>query len=189
MSTAVVAPRVPVGAVAVLAAGCAVLALRPVLLDAAGSARAVPMAVAVFAALLLIGIALPVAPDARASRATAITVLGFGVAAFAAGRVLAGGAAPHAFTARLVALNSLAAVAEEAFFRRLAYGALARHGTTFAVAGSAALFAIVHVTVYGWWALPLDAAAGLLLSWQRAATGRWTVPAATHVIANVLVVL
>jgi membrane protease YdiL (CAAX protease family) len=37
--------------------------------------------------------------------------------------------------------------------------------------------------------LPLDLAAGLLLGWQRQATGSWAVPAATHVVANLLVVL
>ncbi len=58
-----------------------------------------------------------------------------------------------------------------------------------AVVGTAAAFAVVHVTVWGWWVLPLDLAAGLLLSWQRAATGRWSVPAATHVLANSLALL
>jgi hypothetical protein len=30
--------------------------------------------------------------------------------------------------------------------------------------------------------------AGLLLSWQRFASGRWTVPAVTHAVANLLAV-
>jgi hypothetical protein len=34
--------------------------------------------------------------------------------------------------------------------------------------------------------LPLDLAAGLIFGWQRRATGSWTAPAATHVIANLL---
>jgi membrane protease YdiL (CAAX protease family) len=55
--------------------------------------------------------------------------------------------------------------------------------------GSAALFAIAHVTVYGWWVLPLDLAAGLVLAWQRWASGSWAVPAVTHVVANLLVVI
>jgi membrane protease YdiL (CAAX protease family) len=45
------------------------------------------------------------------------------------------------------------------------------------------------VTVYGWWVLPIDIAAGLVLAWQRWATGSWKVPAVTHVLANLLVVL
>jgi hypothetical protein len=45
------------------------------------------------------------------------------------------------------------------------------------------------VTVWGAGVLPLDLAAGLLLSWQRAASGRWAVPAATHTVANLLAAL
>ena len=81
-------------------------------------------------------------------------------------------------------------MAEEAFFRRYLYGLLApAHGMAVAVVVTAALFALVHVTVWGWWVLPLDLAAGLLLSWQRAATGRWSIPAVTHVLANTLALL
>ena len=58
-----------------------------------------------------------------------------------------------------------------------------------ALGGSALLFAAVHVTVYGLWVLPLDLAAGLLLGWQRQVTGSWAVPAVTHALANLLVVL
>jgi membrane protease YdiL (CAAX protease family) len=57
------------------------------------------------------------------------------------------------------------------------------------VAGSALLFGLVHVTVYGWWALPIDLAAGLILSWQRLASGTWAIPAMTHVLADLLVVI
>jgi len=67
-----------------------------------------------------------------------------------------------------------------------AAGAMAYHAV---LAGSAVLFAAVHVTVYGLWVLPLDLAAGLLLGWQRRATGSWAVPAVTHAVANLLVVL
>ena len=81
-----------------------------------------------------------------------------------------------------------AAVAEEAFFRRLLYGRLEERGTAFAVAGSALAFALVHVPAYGLHVLPLDLAAGALLSWQRASSGTWTAPAATHVLANLLAI-
>jgi membrane protease YdiL (CAAX protease family) len=118
----------------------------------------------------------------------AALVVALGIGAFAAGRLL-GGHSPSPATVRLVALNSLAAVAEEAFFRRLAYRALLPGGAAVAVAGSASLFALVHVTVYGFWVLPIDLAAGLVLSWQRWATGSWAAPALTHVLANVLVVI
>jgi membrane protease YdiL (CAAX protease family) len=91
--------------------------------------------------------------------------------------------------ATYLVLNTLAAVAEEAFFRRLLYGLLAPYGPAIAVGGSAIAFAAVHLTVWGAWALPLDLAAGLVLSWQRWASGRWSVPAFTHTAANVLAVI
>jgi hypothetical protein len=47
----------------------------------------------------------------------------------------------------------------------------------------------VHLPAYGVAALPVDLGAGLLFSWQRWASGTWTVPAATHAFANALVVL
>jgi len=116
--------------------------------------------------------------------------LGIGLGAFGAGRLLAVGTLPVApLLLRSVALNTLAAVSEEAFFRRLAYGVATVWGPIVAVVGSAAIFAAVHVTVWGWGVLPLDLAAGLILGWQRWASGRWTVPAVTHVAANVLAVV
>jgi hypothetical protein len=42
------------------------------------------------------------------------------------------------------------------------------------------------VPLYGIAVLPVDLGAGLLLGWQRWATGTWTVPAVTHAAANVL---
>jgi len=89
----------------------------------------------------------------------------------------------------VVAPNARAWGPGEAFFRRLGYGALAYPGPVLAGLGSAVLFASVHVTVYGAWVLPLDLAAGLVLSWQRWATGSWAVPAVTHAAVNLLVVL
>ncbi|HYN98328.1 MAG TPA: CPBP family intramembrane glutamic endopeptidase [Actinomycetota bacterium] len=85
-----------------------------------------------------------------------------------------------------IASSVVAAIAEEVFFRRLVYGWLERWGTALAIAGSAALFAAIHVPVYGLGVLPLDFAAGLIFGWQRRATGSWTAPAATHVFANLL---
>ena len=119
-----------------------------------------------------------------------LAVFGVGAVAFALGRaVVEVPVRPHGL-AVAVSLNALAAVAEEAFFRRYLYGLVVEpHGAVVAVAVTAGAFALVHVTVWGWWVLPLDLAAGLVLSWQRAATGRWSVPAATHVIANTLALL
>lgn len=86
----------------------------------------------------------------------------------------------------VVATASVAAVAEELFFRRLVYGWLARWGAVVAVAGSAVLFAAVHVPAYGPGVLPVDLAAGLVFGWQRWSSGTWTAPAVTHVLANLL---
>ena len=81
-----------------------------------------------------------------------------------------------------------AAVAEEALFRRVLYERLLRFGVVAAVVGSAGVFALVHLPAYGVAAMPVDLGAALLLSWQRYASGRWTVPAVTHAVANLLAV-
>jgi membrane protease YdiL (CAAX protease family) len=187
--TALATVRRPDHAVAVVTVGCAVLVARPLFLDSTVEA------VALFASLLAVGACWPsrvpfrVHPTRAIAPETGMVALAIGVTAFALGRVIGGGHPPVPFAARFILLNTLAAIAEEAFFRRLLYGALERHGAALAIGGSTVLFALVHVTVYGWWVLAIDVAAGLVLSWQRWATGSWTVPAATHVVANVLVVI
>jgi membrane protease YdiL (CAAX protease family) len=184
-----------VATAAVVAAGLAALLARPAFLAPGHDPTA--RLVVLFMALGLAGALWPVAArvhgdaDARAvlmpGRADAALALAVGCAAFVAGRGLAGGlAAVHPLFVRSLVLNTLAAVAEEAFFRRLLYGLLLPAGTGVAVDGTAVAFAVAHVTVWGIWVLPLDLAAGLLLSWQRAASGRWWVPAVTHVVANAL---
>jgi membrane protease YdiL (CAAX protease family) len=85
-------------------------------------------------------------------------------------------------------LAVVAALAEEALFRRVLYDRLLRFGIVAAVGGSAVVFALVHLPAYGLAAMPVDLGAALLLSWQRYASGRWTVPAVTHVVANLLAV-
>lgn len=102
------------------------------------------------------------------------------------GAVLVASATAAAWT---LPLSLLAAVAEEALFRRVAYRGLVRHGVPAAVIGSAVLFALVHVPLYGVAVLPVDLGAGLVFGWQRWATGSWTVPAATHAAANLVAVL
>jgi membrane protease YdiL (CAAX protease family) len=82
-----------------------------------------------------------------------------------------------------------AGIAEELFFRRFLYAALLRRGAAAAVAGSALAFALVHIAAYGTRVFPLDLGAGLVLSWQRWATGSWTAPAASHVAANLMTIL
>jgi len=169
--------------------GCAALAARPLLIDLAGGRPAVVLTV-LFLALLGVSVVWPVrGAGSEALGGPAAAVLAIGIGAFLVGRILVMGSPPASATALAVGLNTLAAVAEEAFFRRLVYGALLASGPGAALVGSAVLFAAVHVTVYGLWVLPLDLAAGLIFGWQRQATGSWGVPAVTHVVANLLVVL
>lgn len=85
-----------------------------------------------------------------------------------------------------VVVSLIAAVSEEIFFRRLLYGWLLTWGTASAVCGSALAFAAVHVPVYGFAVVPIDAAAGLLLGWQRWITGGWSASALTHSMANLI---
>jgi len=174
-------------AVAVAAAGCVLLVLRPLLLR--DGAHPVATLTALFVVLLAAGWAWPRDETEPSATARALPVLGVGLAAFLLGRVLGGGHAPQPLSFQVVALGTLAAIAEEAFFRRLVYDTLLPGGAALAVVGSAVLFALVHVTVYGAWVLPIDLAAGLVLSWQRWASGTWKVPAVTHALANLLVVI
>lgn len=175
---------------AIVAIGCGALAARTAV--AGATTRPTTALVSLFCALLIGGVLLPLpmaTQTRRSSGSTAVVIALVGIAAFAVGRALVGGHAPLAFGSYTVATSSLAAVAEEAWFRRLCFGLLLPAGQGFAIGGSTILFAVVHVAIYGWWVLPLDLAAGVLLGWQRAATGSWVVPAATHVLANLLVLV
>ncbi len=91
-----------------------------------------------------------------------------------------------AYTSEAFVANIVAAIAEEAFFRRFVYGWLASRGEGFAIVGAATLFALIHVPIYGFGVLPIDFAAGLLLGWQRRESGTWTSSAVTHIVANIL---
>jgi membrane protease YdiL (CAAX protease family) len=189
-------PRVVVPAL--VAVGCGALAARVAL--AAATSRPTPVLVLLFCGLLICGAGLPLPaagdeglvasaePGPSVVRTWVVVAL-VGIGAFAAGRALVGGHAPMAFSGYTVATSTLAAVAEEVWFRRLCFGLLRPAGPVFAICGSTVLFAAVHVATYGLWVLPLDLAAGALLGWQRWATGSWTAPAVTHVIANLLVLL
>lgn len=172
--------------IVVTAVGLAALWLRPWLI-----ARATPSIVLafVFGALLGIGLAVPIEEPLRRRVIPCLAVGAIGSAAVVAAHLLVSGRAAVPLAGRFVVLDIVAAVAEEAFFRRFLHGVLRPYGMMAAVLVPTALFTIVHLTSYGAWVLPLDFAAGLLFAWQREATGRWIVPAVTHVIANLLVVL
>ena len=112
-----------------------------------------------------------------------------GLVAVAAAAVVGGRPPPASRSTWAVPLALGAAVAEEAFFRGLLYSVLSRSGVAIAVIGAAVAFAALHVPGYGVSVFWVDLGAGLLLSWQRWASGGWAVPAATHVAANLLAVL
>jgi len=118
-----------------------------------------------------------------------IVTTSVGIVAVAAAAGAVGPSFPLPRTVEVLALNSVAAVAEELFFRRLTYGGLLRFGAAAAIVGSALAFALVHVPIYGPAAIPVDLGAGLVFSWQRWASGGWAAPAATHVFANLMAVL
>ena len=111
-----------------------------------------------------------------------------GLVGVAGAAVVAGPVADRRAGGVAVGLALGAAVAEEALFRRVLYERLLRFGVVAAVVGSAGVFALVHLPAYGVAAMPVDLGAALLLSWQRYASGRWTVPAVTHAVANLLAV-
>jgi membrane protease YdiL (CAAX protease family) len=169
----------------VVLVGVAVLLLRP-FVDTAASTRTALFA-ASYLAIGLASIAVPVDGD-RARLAPGLALL-LGLGAVVVAATMAGSPVPLPWSAAALPLSVLAAVAEEALFRRLAYGRLERFGAAVAIVGSALLFGLVHVPAYGLAALPVDVGAGLLFGWQRWASGTWTVPAATHAFANALVVL
>jgi membrane protease YdiL (CAAX protease family) len=118
-----------------------------------------------------------------------LTALTLGMTAFAAAASL-GVAAPGVGTVVPAALllNTAAAVSEEAFFRRFLFGWLERWGPVLASVLTALAFAAIHLPSYGVAAFSMNLGAGLVLSWQRWATGSWVAPAITHCVANVLAV-
>jgi len=202
------APEVPAGStcradvlatVLFVAVGALLLAGRAWMSPVAGAARVVTGLV-LFGGILVASVVMPVpSTPSRPSRTTTrpratpriamVTMFSVGVVAVVGAAFVAGTPVPLATTPWVLPLSLLAAVAEEALFRRVAYGSLERFGVFAAVVGSAVLFAAVHAPLYGVAALPVDVGAGLVFGWQRWATASWAAPAATHAIANVVVVL
>jgi membrane protease YdiL (CAAX protease family) len=177
------APATALGSGAVVAGGLVFLLARPTL-------TAFPFGVALLAGgylLLLVGAV--VVRTRRVDEPLGWGVpLALGLVAVAGAGVVAGPVAERRVGAVAAGLALLAAVAEEALFRRVLYDRLLRFGVVAAVVGSAVVFALIHLPSYGLAAMPVDLGAALLLSWQRYASGRWTVPAVTHAVANLLAV-
>jgi membrane protease YdiL (CAAX protease family) len=186
---------------AVIVAGLGFLLLRPGLEGLGPGARSVVLAAGYLGLTAATGRAR--AGGRRASPPLpAWGVLAAGLAAVLAVALLPGPAPPLPGGGVALLLGVLAAVAEEALFRGALYGGIQRWAAragrprpfsaapaALAIAGSAVAFALVHLPLYGPIAFPVDLGAGLLLGWQRWASGRWTVPAATHAAANLLAVI
>jgi membrane protease YdiL (CAAX protease family) len=172
-------------AVAVVGLGMVALALRPV----APFSPAVPVLVGA-AALLVPARVLSMEPalsggggSRRWLTWSAVVVVGLGAVTAVA---LMAPVAPVTGTSLAVLGSLVAAVGEEAFFRRLLYGVLLRWGPPMAVAISAVAFAAIHVPAYGVPAAVVNLGAGVLFGWQRWASGGWAAPAVTHAAANLL---
>ena len=174
-----------VGATLVVAVGSILLAIRPLSELAAGTR--VVLFGGTYVTIGLASTAVRVGRDRP--RLPPVVPLALGVTAVLATSWVTGPSIPSPWSAAALPLSLLAAAAEEALFRRVAYARLERFGALVAVAGSALMFGLVHVPAYGIAALPVDVGAGLLFGWQRWASGTWTVPAATHAFANAMVVL
>jgi membrane protease YdiL (CAAX protease family) len=160
------------------------LLLARIWLPALGSAGRLAALTATMVAILAGSLLVPVAGGRVILRPS--LVLAIGLAAIVVALAAGGRPVPAPDAVWSLPLSLLAAVAEEALFRRFAYGALERRGPAIAVGVTALAFALIHVPLYGWAVFPVDLGAGLLLSWQRWASGTWTVPAATHAASNVV---
>jgi membrane protease YdiL (CAAX protease family) len=178
--------RAELGGLFVLAGSVALLLSRPAL----SANRSAPLVLIVlYAAIGSATMVVDVAPGDRSAALAPSTVLMVGLVGLGAVAWMSGTPVPIPWSPWAPVLGVCAAVAEEALFRRLAYGRLLRFGVSVAIVGSAVAFALLHVPLYGVAVLPIDLGAGLLLSWQRWASSTWTVPAATHAAANLLAVI
>lgn len=142
----------------------------------------------VLGGVLVAALLVPVVRERCGTRRIVPVVLG-GLAVAVAAGALTGPRPPVPWAATALPLAVLAAVAEEALFRRVLYDRLLPYGPVVAVFTTALGFALLHVPAYGWVAFPIDLGAGLLFGWQRHAAGTWAAPAWTHAAINVGVML
>ncbi len=174
-----------------LVAGAAALAVR--LAVAGGQGVASVSAGLVFAGLLwLVHRSAPAGGPALGRLRPAGTVLA-GVAVAAALCVVpvavhlrgGGSALPAGEFPIWAVVVTAVAVAEEAVLRGSLWSAVARAaGTPAALVVSTAAFALLHVPLYGWTALPFDVAAGLLLGGLRLVSGGWAASGVAHALAD-----
>jgi membrane protease YdiL (CAAX protease family) len=187
--TSPVDPLLEAGAIAL---GVGLILVRPAFAGLYSSVLALA-AISVALGSSSLGVPLSAAPALEEPELSSSSVVALGVGAVIAAAVVIDSTVsvriPLPAGPVTIAMNTLAAMAEEAFFRRLVYGGLLRWGAATAIAGSALLFALVHVPLYGPAVFWVDLGAGLVFSWQRWACGDWRAPAATHAFANLMAVL
>lgn len=83
------------------------------------------------------------------------------------------------------AIIVVVAVAEEGILRGVLFDRLrGAGGLLTAVAVTTAVFALMHVPLYGWHVVPLDLAVGLALAGLRLSTGTVLAPAIAHAVAD-----
>jgi membrane protease YdiL (CAAX protease family) len=149
-----------------------------------------PPAALLFSAVLLTGVVVYRAELARANWFGVSLGVGGGAALVAVSLVgvPAITLGPRAAPATLwwwVPLVSLVALSEELVLRGVLFSALrTERGDIVAVVLTAALFAAIHVPLYGAGALPIDLCAGVFLGSLRVVSGGVTAPAVAHVIAD-----
>src|SRR6476469_6260035 len=113
--------RAVAGATAVVAAGCGALVLRPFLRTL--TRNTTPELLVLFALLLTAGLLWPARSRPESWPVVAV-VAAIGIGAFVAARLFVPGQVAAPFGPRPLLLDAFAAVAEEAFFRRLVFSAI-----------------------------------------------------------------
>jgi len=171
---------------AALLAGLAVAVGLRVLVGGGDVARSVPAGL-VFAACLLV---LSVAARTRVPvtrRALGLGLLGVVVVCLPVGLAQVVAVKPlHDATGFLPWALAVVVVAgvEEVFLRGTLFDALPQPRV--AVVVSALAFALLHVPMYGWGAVPLDLAVGVVLGGLRLEAGTAAAPVVTHVGADLV---
>lgn len=139
--------------------------------------------------VVLAGAALVVGTRTRINRRIVLVGLGATAALVVPALVFSSARAslPLAWFPGWMAATMLVAPAEEAFLRGVVYDAVARRrGADAAIVVAAVAFGLMHVPFYGWHALPLDTAVGVVLGVARLLSGTWVAPAIAHTAADAI---
>ncbi len=176
----------PILPLVVVSAGIVALVARPFVV--AGPNARIGLLAATYAAILLACVAVPVPPGSARLPGPAVVAVGLG--AVAAVGLVAGPGVPVPWGPAALPLSLLAAVAEEALFRRVAYAKLERFGV---VAGDRRhglpVRARPPACVRPRGAPRRPRRRPVASDGSAGRPGSWTAPAATHAAANLWVIL